>query len=57
VQAQVAEQQLLACAEAMVGQVERGSDRQVLGVHQLQPVITRRCQVGGQVRGGPAGWW
>ena len=56
-QAEPAEQPLLACGEVLVGQVERGRDRQVLGVHQRQPVPGR-----GQARrpGSPAvqaGWW
>ena len=52
VQAEPAEQPLLAGGQVPVGQVERGGDRQVLGLHQLQPV-PGRGQLGGQVRRGP----
>ena len=40
VQAEPAEQPLLAVSEIPVGQVERGCDRQVFGLHQLQPVLS-----------------
>ena len=36
------EQPLLAAGQVLVGQVEGGSDRQVLRVHQLKPVASRR---------------
>ena len=52
VQAQAAEQQLLAGGEVGVGQVERGGDRHILRRHQLQPV-PRRGQVAGQPGRGP----
>ena len=56
VQAQAAEQPPLAGVQVLVGQAERGRDRQVLGRHQGQPVSG--CgQVGDQARGVQAGWW
>ena len=53
-QAQPAEQPPLACGQVLVGQVERGRDRQVLGAHHGEPV-PGRGQAGGQVGGGPGG--
>jgi len=50
--AQAAEHPPLPAGEVLVGTAERGGDRQVLGVHQFQPV-TRSGQVGGQVGGRP----
>ena len=52
VQAEPAEQPPLPCGQVLVRQVERGGDRQVLGVHQLQSA-TRRGEFGGQARRGP----
>jgi hypothetical protein len=52
VQAEPAEQPPLPGGQVLVGQVERGGDREVLGVHQLQPV-PGRGELGGQARGGP----
>jgi hypothetical protein len=53
-QAEAAEQPLLARGEAGAGQVERGADRQVLRVHEGQPVPGRR-QVGGELARRPGG--
>jgi hypothetical protein len=52
-QAEAAEQLLRAFSQVGVGQVERGGDRQVLGVHEGQPVAGRG-QVGGQVAESPS---
>ena len=54
VHAQPAEKPPLAVVQVLVGQAERGRDRQVLGCHQLQPVAGGG-QVAGQARGGPGG--
>jgi hypothetical protein len=53
-QAEAAEQPLLVLGEVGVGQVKRGGDRQVLGVHHGQPV-PRVSELGGQACGGPGG--
>ena len=52
VQAKSPEQPLLVSGEVAVGQVERRGHRQVLGLHQSQPV-PGGSQVSGQARGGP----
>jgi len=52
VQAEPAEQPSLPGGQVLVGQAERGGDRQVLGVHEPQPV-PGRGQFGGQARRGP----
>ena len=54
VQAEPAEQPLLAGREVVIRQVERRRDRQVLGPHELEPV-TRGRQLFGQSIGGPGG--
>src|SRR5262249_25853346 len=51
-QAEPAEQPLPGRGQVLIGQVERGGDRQVLGAHDAQPVARRR-QAGGQLGGGP----
>jgi hypothetical protein len=53
-QAEPAEQPLLADGEVLVGQVERGGNREVLGVHQGETVSSLR-QAGGQPGWGPGG--
>jgi hypothetical protein len=45
-QAEAAEQPLLIIKQVLVGQAERGADRQVLGVHHRQPV-PRVSELGG----------
>jgi hypothetical protein len=52
VQAEAAEQPLLPGGQVLVGQVEGGGDRQVLGAHHGEPV-PGSGQVGGQARRGP----
>ena len=54
VQAEPAEQALLAGGQVLVGQVERGRHRDVFGLHGCQPV-TGRGQLGGQVGDRPGG--
>jgi len=51
-EAEPAEQPLLVCGQVLVGQVERGRDRQVLGTHDGEPVARRR-QGGGKLGGAP----
>ena len=53
-QAKPPEQPLRPCGEVGIGQVERRGDRQVLRVHQGQPVFGC-CQVSGQPGGRPGG--
>ena len=54
VQPEPPEQPLLIWGQVGIRQVERGGDRQVLGGHQLQPVLRRR-QLGGPLGHGPGG--
>ena len=51
-EAEPPEQPLLVRGQVLVGQVERGGDRQVLGAHDGEPVARRR-QGGGELGGAP----
>ena len=51
-QAKPAKQPLLVLGEVLVRQVERGSDRQVLGLQQRH-LVSSGGQVGGQLADGP----
>lgn len=53
-QAEPAEEPLLAGGELAIGQLERGGDRVVLGPHLCDPVLGRG-QLGGQIGGRPGG--